>query len=107
MCCCCVWCWFFLFVVVVDFFFFSFPKVRKYDSWTEIVGLHLELFCNCQKISPNKNVFGIILAFEMFQRKLNQALGELLDVDIVAGNVLVARKGKVWEEAVEYPDVGL
>lgn len=43
----------------------------------------------------------------MFQGKRNQALGKLLDVDIVAGNVLVARKGEVWEEAVEYPDVGL
>lgn len=43
----------------------------------------------------------------MFQKKLNQALGELLDVGIVAGNVLVARKGKVREEAVEYCDVGL
>lgn len=71
------------------------------DSWAAPRTL-----CICQKISLNKNVFGIILAFEMFQRKLNQALGELLDVDIVAGNV-VARKGKVWEGAVEYCEVAL
>lgn len=43
----------------------------------------------------------------MFQRKLNQALGELLDVDTVAGDVLVERKGKGWEAAVEYCEVGL
>lgn len=72
------------------------------DSWAAP-----RTFCICQKISLNKNVFGISLAFGMFQRKLNQALGELLDVGIVAGNVLVARKGKVREEAVEYCDVGL
>lgn len=42
----------------------------------------------------------------MFQRKSNQAVGELLGVEIVAGNVLVARKGKVREEAVEYCDIG-
>lgn len=42
----------------------------------------------------------------MFQRKSNQAQGELLDVEIVPGNVLVARKGKVREEAVEYCATG-
>lgn len=29
-----------------------------------------------------------------------------MNVDIVAGSVIVARKGKVWDEAVEYCDVG-
>lgn len=32
--------------------------------------------------------------FWMFQWKSKQALGALLDVEIVAGNVLIARKGK-------------
>lgn len=38
----------------------------------------------------------------MFQRKSNQAEGHLLDVEIVPGNVRVARKRKVREEALEY-----
>lgn len=50
--------------------------------------------------------FGVSLAFGMFQRKQNKAFGELLDVEIVVGNVLVARKGKCREEAVEYCDSG-
>ncbi|PKU48421.1 hypothetical protein llap_1253 [Limosa lapponica baueri] len=57
-----------------------------------------------QEIPLNKNIFGVSLV-GMFQRKSKQALGELFNVEIVAGNVLVARKGKVREEAVEYSDI--
>jgi len=56
-------------------------------------------------MSLNKSVFGVSLAFGMFQRKLNQALRELWDVEIIASNVLVARKGEEGEEAVEYCDI--
>lgn len=38
--------------------------------------------------------------------EIEQGTWELLDVEIVVGNVLVARKGKVREEAVEYCDTG-
>ncbi|KQK85424.1 hypothetical protein AAES_39926 [Amazona aestiva] len=52
------------------------------------------------------DVFGVSLMFGMLQWKSKLALGALLDVEIVVDNVLVARKGKFKEEAIEYCDIG-
>lgn len=41
----------------------------------------------------NKNVFGASLAFRMLQRKLEQALRELLDVELLLVLFMLQEKG--------------